>query len=353
MLKSTVACLILWLGVPIALQPSVQLPRDRAPVEPDVSVAAAEAAVAARPHDVQPRIDLSKLLEDAGLIAEAEATLLDALRALGPSVVLLQALAGLHNRTGDFEKVMHYLEEAAALEPSNPHGHHLIATYYQEKAAKDFRLTDEQKRAYIEAGLAAEDRAIALDPDFIDALVYKNILLRMRSNLEASPAERERLIAEADALRNRAMQLQKMRARTATSPPAVSPPVATSPRPGIMPQASSAAPEDAVAADMYAGAVRIQPIRGGGNTPRRIAHVPPIYPPDAAALRVRGVVIVEARIEPEGRVSQVRVVRSAPMLDQAALDAVRQWVFEPPMVDGRNVPIIMTLSVPFMHPPPP
>jgi TonB family protein len=352
MLKSTVTCLILCLMVPVTLQPAVQLPRDRPPVEPDASLAAAEAAVAAGPHDVQPRIDLSKLLEDAGLIAEAEATLIEALRAHGPSVVLLQALARLHNRAGDFERTMHYLEEAAALEPSNPHGHHLIAACYQEKAQKDFRLSDEQKRGYIEAGIAAEDRALALDPEYIDALVYKNILLRMRSNLEASPGARERLIAEADALRYRAMQLQKMRARTTTSPPAVPspPPVATSSRPGIMPQAASH--EDAAAADMYKGAVRLfQPARGAVNAPRKLVHVAPIDPPEAAALNVRGVVIVEARIEPDGRVSQVRVLRSIPLLDQAAIDAVRQWVFEPPTVDGQPVAVVMMMTVSFMQPP--
>jgi protein TonB len=75
--------------------------------------------------------------------------------------------------------------------------------------------------------------------------------------------------------------------------------------------------------------------------------VNPTYPPDALASRVQGVVIIEARIEGDGTVSQARVLRSIPMLDEAAVDAVRQWIFTPTLMNGAPVPVVMTVTVNF------
>ena len=92
------------------------------------------------------------------------------------------------------------------------------------------------------------------------------------------------------------------------------------------------------------GAVRV-----GGNVkvPIKIRDVKPVYPAEAQAARVAGVVIVEVRIEPDGTVSNARVLRSIPMLDQAALDAVSQWQFVPTLLNGQAVPVIMTCTVNF------
>ena len=81
--------------------------------------------------------------------------------------------------------------------------------------------------------------------------------------------------------------------------------------------------------------------------PTKIRNVNPTYPPDALASRVQGVVIIEARIEGDGTVSQARVLRSIPMLDEAALEAVRQWLFTPTFLNGAPVPVIMTVTVNF------
>jgi protein TonB len=60
-----------------------------------------------------------------------------------------------------------------------------------------------------------------------------------------------------------------------------------------------------------------------------------------------GVVILEARIEPDGRVLNARVLRSIPLLDEAALEAVRQWEFTPTLLNGSPVPVLMTLTIQF------
>jgi protein TonB len=76
-------------------------------------------------------------------------------------------------------------------------------------------------------------------------------------------------------------------------------------------------------------------------------HVPPVYPAIAQQARVEGVVIIEAVIGTDGRVQQARVLRSKPLLDEAALTAVRQWVFTPTLLNGVPVPLIMTVTVNF------
>jgi protein TonB len=91
------------------------------------------------------------------------------------------------------------------------------------------------------------------------------------------------------------------------------------------------------------------PVRVGGNikAPTKIKHVAPIYPSIAQSARVQGVVIVEATIGPDGKVKDAKVLRSIPLLDQAALDAVRQWEFTPTLLNGVPVPVIMTVTVNF------
>lgn len=91
------------------------------------------------------------------------------------------------------------------------------------------------------------------------------------------------------------------------------------------------------------------PMRVGGavRPPQKIHDVPPVYPPIAQSARVGGVVILEAVIAEDGSVRDVHVLRSIPLLDQAAIDAVRQWRFTPTLLNGQPVPIVMTVTVRF------
>ena len=91
------------------------------------------------------------------------------------------------------------------------------------------------------------------------------------------------------------------------------------------------------------------PVRVGGNikTPTKTKDVRPVYPPIAQSARVSGVVIIEATIGADGKVKDAKVLRSIPLLDQAALDAVKQWQFTPTLLNGVPVPVIMTVTVNF------
>jgi len=92
------------------------------------------------------------------------------------------------------------------------------------------------------------------------------------------------------------------------------------------------------------GAVRVI---GEMKTPRPIEIVEPIYPKIARKALVRGTVVLSVRIDEEGRVENVMVLRSIPLLDQAAVDAVRQWKYEPFLIKGKPCRVVFTVRVQF------
>ena len=245
----------------------------------------------------------------------------------------LARLANLQNRIDD---VVQALTEAAKFDPPSAESHHRIATLLWDYTRRG-GLDPATQLAYVKKGVAAEDAALALQPNYLEALTYKNILLRMQANLTSDQMEQQRLIAEADTLRNRAIELQKQHAEhrplsTAGGPPPPPPP----PFPGF------AEPFEQTMA-------RLQPIRVGGNVrpPAKIKDVKPAFPGEAQAARVQGVVIIEAIIDDQGNIANARVLRSIPMLDSAALSAVSQWQFTPTLLNGAAVGVMMTVTVNF------
>ena len=91
----------------------------------------------------------------------------------------------------------------------------------------------------------------------------------------------------------------------------------------------------------------VVPVGGNIRPPQKVADVAPIYPPIARAAGIQGFVILEAVIAEDGSVRDVRVLRSIPLLDAAAIEAVRQWRFSPTLLNGEPVPIVMTVTVAF------
>lgn len=90
--------------------------------------------------------------------------------------------------------------------------------------------------------------------------------------------------------------------------------------------------------------------RAGGEKvkpPKPVKQVQPVYPKEAAKAGVEGVVILEATTDTFGRIADVKVLRSVPLLDQAAVDALKQWVYEPMVIDGKPRPVVFTVTMRF------
>ena len=306
-------------------------------------------------------LQLARLQEMRGAVKEAEATLKEGGAALPSEPALLMGLAGFYARTGRFDQAIGAVDQVTAMTPSDPNVHLVAATFYEEKVRKDARMSAQDRASYIRSGIAAADRALALLPDFGEAMVIKNLLLRDQAAAETNASSRAQLVAEADELRSRAQELQRARAlagggavpgspRGAMPPPPPPPPPPgagqgdPSPRDTMPPPPPPPPPPgtDALVDGMA-------PLRVGGNIqpPTKIHDVRPEYPPVAFDAGVQGVVIVEVTVDGKGLVVNTKVLRSVPLLDQAALDAVREWQFTPTLLNGSPVPVIMTVTVNF------
>ena len=108
--------------------------------------------------------------------------------------------------------------------------------------------------------------------------------------------------------------------------------------------AAKATADAAARAKAKAAAVRIG---GQIKPPTKIKDVQPVYPAIARSARVSGAVTIEATIGPDGKVVDAKVVKSIPLLDEAALEAVRQWEYLPTMLNGVPVPVLVTVTINF------
>jgi protein TonB len=234
-----------------------------------------------------------------------------------------------------FDAAIAKLERAAAEQPGDARAQHLVGTFYYQKA-RDHALGAGERRGYIERGLAAEDRALAADPDFVDALVYKNILLRTRATLEPDPAVRQAIVRDADELRNRALQLAQAQRWKNVPEGAVVDTDVPPPPPPPPPPGGTAEPIRWVYAKTAVSAA--------AGVPVQTRHVRPIFAPMAIVSGYKGDVVVEASLDSRGRVAQVKVVKSIPLLTQATIDAVRQWEFDPTSLPSGGAAITVTAT---------
>ena len=149
---------------------------------------------------------LANVHEQSGNYEEAEKLLLKAREMKPNDPAVYTTLAGFYNRQGQFDQTMEALEARAQREPNNPEAYYTIATFYWEKAQKDFTISSADKIKFVKLGLQAADRALQLKSDYVDALVYKGLLLRVQATLERDPKVQQALVKEAATYQERAMK---------------------------------------------------------------------------------------------------------------------------------------------------
>ncbi len=152
---------------------------------------------------------LAKIYEDAGAYTEAEQTLQNAKNAKPGDPAVYMTLAGFYNRQGQFDKTIEALQQRAKAEPTNPDAFQTIAAYYWDETRGDASLTEAQKKDFVGKGIEAVNQALGLKADFVEALTFKGLLLRLQANLEKEPAKQQALIKEATALAEKATELRK------------------------------------------------------------------------------------------------------------------------------------------------
>jgi tetratricopeptide (TPR) repeat protein len=157
-------------------------------------------------------VRLGTLYEDAGFYPEAEEMLIKAKEVKPSEPNVYNQLAGYYKRQDQLDKTIDALEQRAKLEPNNPEAAYMISTYYWDNAQHNVALKDAEKRASVEKGLAAVDKALQIRPDYMEAMTYKGLLLRVQALIEKDPAKQQALLKEANTLHDKAEDLRKKKA---------------------------------------------------------------------------------------------------------------------------------------------
>lgn len=224
----------------------------------------------------------------------------------------------------------------------------------------DIDFVDAELRAVLRSFESASGLKIIIDPEVQGRV---NILMHdvpwdqaldrvLRSQKLGYTVEGNAIrIVPLESVGGRQSQQQRDRLREAARQVMVFSPKPQPPPPAPEPQGSvmefSPAPTGGAAYDALIDLLKPVRIGGGFKAPMKIRDVKPVYPPIAQSARVQGVVILEVVIDAGGSVVDARILRSIPLLDQAAFDAVKQWEFTPTLMNGMPTPVMMTVTVNF------
>jgi TonB family protein len=179
--------------------------------------------------------------------------------------------------------------------------------------------------AIVDEGMANLQNALAIDPHYDDAMAYLNLLIRERADLLDSKEDYRQAIIQADDWVRKALATKKEKAEAGAG-------VAGNQTPPPPPA----------------------PRRMRSTTAAPILHaVDPVYPPLAKQARIQGVVRLNIKVGADGHVSNITVISGHPLLVPPAIEAVRQWIYQPTLLNGGPVEVLTEASVNFTLPPNP
>jgi tetratricopeptide (TPR) repeat protein len=174
--------------------------------------AVAKELIAAEPNEPTNYQALGRLYQDQGRNDEAEQMFIKATEVQPNNAVGYQLLANFYNQTGDFDKTLAAFQKRADVEPNNPEAWHTMGTFYYDKVSRDSRLSPAVAKSYLQAGIQAEDKALALSESYLEAVQYKNMLLTLQANKEPNIEAKRALLAEATKYYQKAMQMRAAQA---------------------------------------------------------------------------------------------------------------------------------------------
>lgn len=184
--------------------------------------------------------------------------------------------------------------------------------------------------AMVEDGITDLEKAILLRPNYDDAMAYLNLLYRRKADMVKTEADRASFQKKADDLVDKVKAIQQANEAAGKAPRVIgllAPPLPPPPPPPPLPQT-----------------IRVE---GAVEATKMISRVNPSYPPLARQTRISGAVRLHAIIGKDGSVQHLDVISGHPLLLQSALDAVRQWRYQPTLLNGEPVEVDTTIDVAF------
>lgn len=323
-------------------------------------------AVNLNPRDVRARLQLgiaymsqyipgADTPQNQDLARRAEAEFQQVLQTEPKNIAALQALASLsyqqaQGRRSETDRLRHlenaerWYQQLAEAHPSNKVAYYSLGVIAWSKAypeimrarsqigmrpedpgpVRDNNLRLDLRNRYgasIAAGMKDLEKALELDPQYDDAMAYLNLLLRQQADLSDSAVEYKRDIEIADRWVQKALETKKLKGSVASSA-------------GMPPPPPSGVPNQ---------------IRVGGNVQSsKLVHRPvPLYPQEAKDARIQGTVRYNVVINYDGTVKSLTLVSGHPLLVPSATEAVRQWRYQPTLLNGQAVEVVTQVDVNF------
>jgi tetratricopeptide (TPR) repeat protein len=183
--------------------------------QPDEAEPIVKQLITMDPSDPGNYFALVRIYEEAGKIDDAEEIVKQAQAAAPDKIEVWSQAAQFYNRKGEFDRAMESFSRMTQIEPNNPQNFYQMAVYYEEKVRKDFTLKPAQKVDYLDKGMEAVDKALALKADYFEALTYKNLLYRQQALQEKNPARQKELLQKADEYQKKAIDVRNAQTKAA------------------------------------------------------------------------------------------------------------------------------------------
>jgi tetratricopeptide (TPR) repeat protein len=186
----------------------------------DVAYDYGQKLVQDNPNDAKNLYAMANLLEKFTKVDQAE-ELYKKIREMNPNdQKACGAVAAFYNKPlwegrSKFDQAIDVLEQCAALAPDNAEGYQKVATFYWDKAYRDPMINDEQKRQYADKGMEFVDKALAIKPDYFEAVIYKGLLFRVKATVESNPRLRSQYLEQASLMQKQGLELKKQQQQQA------------------------------------------------------------------------------------------------------------------------------------------
>ncbi|MGA7616531.1 MAG: tetratricopeptide repeat protein [Thermoanaerobaculia bacterium] len=177
----------------------------------DRGIEALKRYVKKRPDDTTAREALINLYLNADRTQQAIDYFKEYLASHPADIDTVRSIANLYAKTGDFKESMNWYKKITLLDSNNPEAFYTYGVVLYEKVAKDPPADQTEKAQIIDEGLGALNQALKLKPQYFEALVYLNLMLRQQAQVETDPMKQQDLIKQADEVRAKAIAMAKAR----------------------------------------------------------------------------------------------------------------------------------------------
>ena len=186
------------------------VPEDKSPQNvknADAAIVELRKYLKKKPDDLVAREALINLYLNAERITDAINYFREWLQTHPADLEAVRSIATLYAKQGNFNESLNWYEKITLLDSKNPESYYVYGVVCYEKVAKNPPADMNERMQIIEKGKGALQKAVNLKKDYFEAMVYLQLLFRQQAPLETDPAKQQALLAEADRIRNQAIEI--------------------------------------------------------------------------------------------------------------------------------------------------